>query len=393
MFRKSLTLLFLPLLALMLSGCGGGVDCQTTAWGAGATTCGSSGGDGGNDGGTNPPVQIIYTISGSTNTANQLQSYSMDSNTNFTLLNSAASPVASDAGPAGLVLINKKFLFASYSAATGDSVQTFPYTVGANYTLTSAGSPLSLPGPAFTDPQHRFLFSAGTVSNVGYILVYTIDSNTGALSPAAGSPYMYQGPYRYWAFDRTGKFLYLYDLQFDNTVHVLQIMDNGALSELQPMQLPGTLSLRPSPTSDTMYSTFATYDSSSQQYVASSFIRAYSISPYTGSLSALGTYATTSPVWDMAIHPNGKFLYTDDYPGNMEGFSIDDTGALSPLPGSPFSAITYTFFVDPKFSADGTYLFESNANPISVDPSTGAVSEKRAFSASEGMTYTQIAEP
>lgn len=82
-------------------------------------------------------------------------------------------------------------------------------------------------------------------------------------------------------------------------------------------------------------------------------------------------------------HPSGNFLYVSNFNGNdISGYSINSSGALVPLAGSPFTtsgAIKMNALVG---SSDGRFLFAAAGSPIvsgsgvvvyTVNPSTGAL--------------------
>ena len=87
---------------------------------------------------------------------------------------------------------------------------------------------------------------------------------------------------------------------------------------------------------------------------------------------------------EFAVHPTGKFVYTMDVGSGgaaapLEGFQMDQTtGTLTPLTGSPFSALPGA--AQCKFEQTGVAMFcsdlyfGSNFEVFNVDPNSGAIS-------------------
>jgi len=68
----------------------------------------------------------------------------------------------------------------------------------------------------------------------------------------------------------------------------------------------------------------------------------HSIDSATGKLRPAGLTFVSADMYanpDMvAVHPSGKFVYTDEGLAALWGYSLDADGSLTPIPGSPFSA-------------------------------------------------------
>ncbi|HEY0781280.1 MAG TPA: beta-propeller fold lactonase family protein, partial [Thermoanaerobaculia bacterium] len=82
-------------------------------------------------------------------------------------------------------------------------------------------------------------------------------------------------------------------------------------------------------------------------YVANSFggdVSAYSLDPATGVLTPLAGSPFSSGgsgTGSVTVHPNGRFLYTTNKSSNnLSAFTIDSTGALTAVRGSPVAAAT-----------------------------------------------------
>lgn len=77
----------------------------------------------------------------------------------------------------------------------------------------------------------------------------------------------------------------------------------------------------------------------------------------------------------IALHPSGKFIYITAMPFGVIGLQINpSTGALSPIPGSPFGQNMNS---NPLLDAAGKYFYTTGFQTISinsVDPITGKIS-------------------
>lgn len=151
----------------------------------------------------------------------------------------------------------------------------------------------------------RFAYVANY--NSGDVSGYAIDPATGALTPVPGSPFSALCPVSVLV-DPTGRFAYV------------------------PNLCPG--------------------------YTYSGSISAYTIDANTGSLNPIPGSPFSIPsdtgATSAVIDPTGKFLYANLYAylfGAVAGFAIDPiSGALTPVPGSPFAAASYLspITIDPK---------------------------------------------
>jgi 6-phosphogluconolactonase (cycloisomerase 2 family) len=101
------------------------------------------------------------------------------------------------------------------------------------------------------------------------------------------------------------------------------------------------------------------------------------ISSSSGTISvfSIGSNGTPSPVGSplaagadirgMVIDPQGKFLYATDHGNNqVASFSIQSSGALTPVAGSPFIAGTQPVMA--AIDSTGTFLYVANAGSNNV---------------------------
>ncbi len=255
--------------------------------------------------------------------------------------------VGSGNGPAGMAVDPAgKFLFLAHANLNG--IFAFTRDVNTGAIAAVPGSPF----PAATNPFHvvvhptgNFLYASNYNDPMGSISAYTIDPNTGTLAQIAGSPFPtqsgYPGPGRL-AIDPTGKFLYV---GLDGTVNA-----NNLVAAFSINSTTGVLT-------DVAGSPFATglgplsvaVDQSGKYlYTANSFdntISAFTIDPAMGGLTPVSGSPFATGVFGgfpfaLAMDPSGIFLYTGNQgSSNISGLSIAATGALTLIPGSPFSGV------------------------------------------------------
>ena len=67
-------------------------------------------------------------------------------------------------------------------------------------------------------------------------------------------------------------------------------------------------------------------------------VATYIITPATGALTVSSVTTAGSLPIAVAIDPSGQFLYAVNYNSNdVSAYTLSDTGALTPVPGSPFA--------------------------------------------------------
>jgi Tol biopolymer transport system component/6-phosphogluconolactonase (cycloisomerase 2 family) len=103
------------------------------------------------------------------------------------------------------------------------------------------------------------------------------------------------------------------------------------------------------------------------------FVASGDIFPF--AIDATGALATLPPTYGpwaadfLAVDPSGTFLFVaGSWSNNVRAFTIDTTGGLTAVPGSPFAAGTYPFSiaVDPS----GKFVFVANQNSNNVSAFT-----------------------
>jgi 6-phosphogluconolactonase (cycloisomerase 2 family) len=198
--------------------------------------------------------------------------------------------------------------------------------------------------------QGKFLYVSDNGDSAGGILGFTIDPNSGALTPISGSPFptgptgSFPGPS---ALIANGNFLYVAlagTVNANNQIVVFSIDQN-------------TGSLTPIPASpfvtgnDPLYMALVPVTTSSQAFLYTANIQDNTISAFTANNStgvltpvSGSPYSGASTLAGLAVSPTATnsgtfFLYAADQSGKILGYTIDgNTGALSAIAGSPFSA-------------------------------------------------------
>ncbi len=233
----------------------------------------------------------------------------------------------------------------------------------------STGTLTELPGSAFPigsqpialaiDPTGRFLYVSATNFTNGAlqqsIYEYTIDSVTGVVTAAAGSPFLPGTFVTSIAFNPKGNFAYLSQGSPDPPLLIPILVcavdfSSGQLTLAaagQPAGQPaagGADHATVSPSDKFLYS----IDSNANA------VDAFTIEFGSGSPTEISSspYAVANFPDSLLVHPSGNFLYVvnlnqpyqptetpSQYDGSISAFVINSgTGALTPVAGSPFAA-------------------------------------------------------
>src|SRR6185437_9498964 len=114
--------------------------------------------------------------------------------------------------------------------------------------------------------------------------------------------------------------------------------------------------------------------------IAGSELHVFSISSSTGALSEIAgsPYPTVHEPVSIVVDPSGTHVYVASQGSNsVGGFSLSATGALTPIPGSPFATSgTQNFGDDVVINAAGTFVYLQDTVNIyvySVSASSGAL--------------------
>lgn len=216
----------------------------------------------------------------------------------------------------------------------------------------------------------RFAYVANQKNGIS---AYTVDADTGALKPIAGSPFSAGTSSTAIAADPEGHFLYVAD-SYLNAIQAYTIdQGTGALNKLFAIypagSQPGALAVHPS---------------GKWLYAANRFsgnISVFAINAATGALSEVQGSPFVAGGWAyaIAIDPTGRFAYVADYKGNrIVAFAIDqETGALSVTGSIPAATNPDCIAISPNGSWLYVGTIGSQIESIAafhIEPTTGALS-------------------
>ncbi len=375
------------------SGVASGSACSTLAnsggggtggggGGGGGTGGGGGGGNGGGGGGSsfNPcgangqqPTQVLYAVD-PTN-AGQVLPFAIDSSGNLSLMCDKIAQ-SGDANVGELAVLQNKFLYLFDS--TTSKIYGFAIAHG------NSGSLTAIPGQPFTvsdtfqqfhhiitDPLGRFVYLTNNEGND--IDVLLVNPGTGALTPAASSPFIINSPY-YMASTPSASYVYAPDWQ-SGIINILTVDPSG--------QMARALS---SPFFILASGDFAILDvvhPSGNFLFTSNFnsVSSYTINPATGGL----TFAPGAP-YDtfnsknvqpsmIALDGTGNFLYAPDSGTvGILAYTIDQTsGALTLVSGSPFGAGSSIYEIMANPQGSELYVDSGSLDVYAINSTTGAL--------------------
>jgi 6-phosphogluconolactonase (cycloisomerase 2 family) len=385
--------LVVVLATLGLGACGH-YTCGATF---GASSCTPSGGgvSGGGGAGTisaGSATALVYFMNGSS-----IQGAGIGGST-FAPLTGFTAPTVSTSF-ADVLLVTKKYVYVPMGTST---VEGFSIDRKSGALTPIPGSPFTVTGSsggttdgAWTDPKGKFLFVGSEGSRE--IWVFQINATTGALTETAGSPFIAPSSADIMTVDASGKFLYVGQGSASSGVAAFSIdQTSGALTPIlgSPFNNFGIAQVRASLTGEFLLGVAAIQDGGS---ATDAHIHVLSINPTTGVPTEVNgsPFVTGSAPFDLAISPNGKFVYTVGTPsgtstvGPIEGFQMDLTsGALTKLSGSPFTALP---------TASQCFFDQSGANLVcdssgklvvlGASTTTGALTNVATLSGSGGFPF------
>lgn len=381
--RTSAKFIVVVTLSLALASCGTNAPPLVCAALPGSTsssgtcTCGS---------GTaacpiSPGPEFLYAAGGS-----QILAFSIDHNSG------ALTTVGSVPGPTmslGLTGVSNQFLYFSDSLNSQLDGFSINQTTGALTAL--AESPFSTGTLSFPEglasPAGSGVLYAADVASVDAFTV----SATGVPTAISGSPFP-SGTNLFLAADPSGKFLYTsIDDPLGGGIFAFTIDSTGALTAVpgSPFAIPGQTVPDSRP--------FGIVDTGSYVYAALSDtnqIAAFSIESGTGALSPVpGSPFSTGATPTTLVFASGFLYALND--GGITGYSINSAnGALTPLSDSPFTIVGGPMVAD----SFGEYLYIlglAGIQAFSINSTNGNLSPiaSSAFPASGPMTVTVVQIP
>jgi 6-phosphogluconolactonase len=305
-----------------------------------------------------PGPEFLYA----TSIGGQILAFSIDHNSG------TLSTIGSVPGPSlslGLTAVNNQFLFASdFRNAQLDGF-SINQTTGALTAL--AGSPfssgtVSLPGDLASPAGSSLLYAA----DIGGVDAFTI-SAAGAPAALSGSPAL-AGVSSSIAVDPSGKFLYA---SVPNGIFAYTIDSTGVLAAVpdSPFAIPsGGLPLSIVGTGSYVYAAL----SSSNQIAAFSVVSGTgALTPVPGSPFSSGTNPSTLVLASGFLYALNKPLGLTN--GSITSYSVNsNTGALTPLSGSPFAIGGISMAAD----SFGQYLYvtgPAGIQALRIDSTNGTL--------------------
>lgn len=269
-----------------------------------------------------------------------------------------------------------KFIYISNFANFSISAYSIDANTGA---LTSTGVTSANGAGLFAffnvDASEKFLYlSSGGGGVDASVFGFSINSQTGSLSPLPHSPYA-AGPTATAVapiFAPSGKFLYLTKLLPSSSYGFSIDATSGELTALAVTNpLPPTLS---SATFNTLNGKYYYVDTTQPSAVK---LSVYGIDNSTGVASLNGFVSTGTAFGTLVFEPSSKFLYM--WPSTstgVSGFSVNATdGMLSALPGPPVVVAHLGDIVTfPVFHPSGRFAyFIGRTNPIPTNTTVYAI--------------------
>lgn len=268
-----------------------------------------------------------------------------------------------------------KFLYAANNHATV-SAFSIDGTTGA---LNSLGATIPVgagPSHITMDPSGKFLFVANTgVSNIS---AFTQDAVTGALKPLPNSPFATSQMPIHLSIDPGGRFLFVAN-SFDSKVDMFAIDPaSGTLNKTaEGATTFGGSWVETDPSGQFVYEVNENSETISAFRIDAAGSTLVNVERSNGRMqpSAIAILGGQQPVQRMP-----HFLYAANNASSaVSAYSIDGTtGALSPVPGSPFLASGSPTSV--SATPDGRFVYatdftNSKVTGYSVDPTTGALAQ------------------
>jgi 6-phosphogluconolactonase len=260
----------------------------------------------------------------------------------------------------GLTAAGSQFVYAS----DFQNGLIYAYFINANNGSLApiAGSPfpqgvLSLPSGLATVPAGDFLYAAVAGGVDGFSI-----NRAGLPAPIAGSPFASGGNLQI-VVDPSGKFLFAPDIDPPGGVFAFSIdSTSGALTAVpgSPFTFPGQTVLNSNPIGIVVDSTghfvYVTLGATNQ-------IAGFSIVNGTGALTPVPGSPFVAGDAPFLLAATGKFLYvTTALDHTVSGYSIESAnGVLTPVAGSPFSFPVLSLVTDPS----GKFLYGAGGGGIS----------------------------
>jgi len=315
-----------------------------------------------------PSGRFAYVASGK---GNDVFAYTIET-TAGALTPIPGSPFAAGRGPQSVV-VDPSGRFAYVANFLDNSVSGYTINSATGVLMPIPGSPFpaSFPASVTVDPTGRFAYV--TNAGNGSVSGYTISTTSGALmlipepSIAGVPPCSFErecSAQSSVAVDPTGKFAYVANHRASAVSGYTINAATGALTPITGSPFAAAAiatSVAVDPSGEFAYVTLANGETSGG-------VSGYTINATTGALTPVAgsPFDTTCSAivypWRgcnfVTVDPSGKFAYAVDFydrtvgEGDVYGTTISTTGALTPIPGSPFTQ-PGGFFLYPSIAVTG----------------------------------------
>lgn len=275
-----------------------------------------------------------------------ISGFGVDANTGA-LTSVPGSPFATQDYPISMALHpTGKFLYTTSPGVNFEDPNSMGSIGGYNIDSNSgaltaiAGSPFPTGANAVAVAVHTsgsFLYVGSHVESHlfygGSIYGYTIEKSTGVLSQISGSPFPSGHLPASIAQDPSGKFLYVADVAADQVLaySIDQVSGSLALIADSPIACPEPTSVLADPKGGFVFA--------ANSPGGAGTVSAYAMDHDSGALSAVSGSpfggAGPNPL-ALAVDPKGRLLYAANYAGTVSGYQINSAGALTTISGSPF---------------------------------------------------------
>ena len=283
-----------------------------------------------------------------------------------------------------MVAVHPSGRFVAVVSSTVDTLSIFRLDPQSGALAPVQGSPFKThaisPFSVQFHPSGRFVYLGARFSGVA---AFAFDENTGAVTRVPGSPFTAQQRTRMAVVHPSGQFVYAVNA-YSNSVSAFRVDEQtGALSEIAgspysvgEMGVIDYLSQRmlDVPPEAGGIPHFVDVDPQGRFVFvpnrAAASVSVFAVDPTTGSLRAVkgSPFFVGFNPYRSRVHPSGEFLLTTLWAdGKLAVQSIDDSGRLTAVKGSPFSLDSQTP-VDIAFNEDGSRVYVSNydSNEISL---------------------------
>jgi 6-phosphogluconolactonase len=361
------SLLLLSTVTLLLGGCGnffsceGKSDCPTTGTGTGTGTSPGAGSS------TDDFVYVANSATGSTD----VNGYNLGSGA---LTAVSGSPQNFDYSPVSMVVTTADTFLYAASDSNISTGNIYAYSIGTGGALTLLGGNAQInenDAALAVSPDGQWLFTLPTAALI--LNEYSINTSTGALGELQNSYDLASAP--------TGSITPVSITVAPSGEYFAAALATGGANLFpfdtttgaEPTGQSG-IGINPGSAAAGIYA--VAFDSSNNLYCAGTAgLEVFSVSP--GTITPLKTYPLGNAPRSIAINSASTFVYVgNETDSTISAYSIGTGGALTAVPGSPFTGPTSINSL--AIDSTGAYLIASGYNAstgiqlFSID-STGAL--------------------